>query len=63
MEASRARDPDGRPFATLDRREQVAHLRGVARAALERYDLADGRVTLLAHEHHTTFRVSAAGEA
>jgi hypothetical protein len=25
MEARRARDPDGRPFATLDRREQVAH--------------------------------------
>jgi hypothetical protein len=59
MPASRARDHDGRPFATLDRREQVARLRGVARAALERYEVPDPRVTLLAHEHHTTFRVSA----
>ena len=62
MERSRARDHDGRPFATLDRREQVARLRGVARAALDRYALTDARVTLLAHEHHTTFRVQAAGD-
>jgi Ser/Thr protein kinase RdoA (MazF antagonist) len=62
MERSRARDHDGRSFATLDRREQVARLRGVARAALDRYGLADARVTLLAHEHHTTFRVRAAGD-
>jgi Ser/Thr protein kinase RdoA (MazF antagonist) len=40
----------------LTRRAELAGLRQVAMAALGRYQLADGRLTLVAHEENTTFR-------
>ena len=46
-----------RPYATLDRRGQLARLRGLARAALTAHGLEHARLTALRHEHNTTFRV------
>ena len=40
----------------LSRRAQLAQLRHVAVAALSRYPLADGRLTLVAHGENTTYR-------
>ena len=44
-------------FVTLSRRGQLGRLRRLARAALARYGIEDGRLTLQRFEHNTTFRV------
>jgi len=61
MDPSPVRDGE-RPYASLGRREQIARLRDLARAALVDYGVGDARLTLLRHEHNTTFRVDG-GEA
>ena len=52
--------PD-RAYHALGRRAQIERLRGLARSALSGYGLEDARLTLLRHEHNTTFRVDGAG--
>jgi Ser/Thr protein kinase RdoA (MazF antagonist) len=48
-------------FASLSRRGQLGRLRRLGRAALASYGLEGARLTLLRHEHNTTFRVDAGG--
>jgi len=60
MDPTHARDGE-RPYASLGRRDQISRLRDLARAALVEYGVVDARLTLLQHEHNTTFRVDAAG--
>ena len=60
MDPSPVKDGE-RPYASLGRREQIARLRDLARAALVGYGLGDARLTLLRHEHNTTFRVDGGG--
>src|SRR4051812_29274037 len=60
MAPASARDPGGVPYAALGRREQIARLSRLARAALARFGVGEqARLTLLRHEHNTTFRVDA----
>ena len=49
------------PYASLSRRGQVARLRRLGHAALAGYGLEAESLTLLRHEHNTTFRVEADG--
>ena len=49
-----------RPYASLGRRGELRRLRRLARAALRRFGVADAGLTLLRHEHNTTFRVDTA---
>lgn len=49
------------PYASLSRRAQLARLRRLGHAALASYGLAPASLTLLRHEHNTTFRVDADG--
>jgi Ser/Thr protein kinase RdoA (MazF antagonist) len=53
-------DPD---FAALSRGRQLGRLRHLGRAALTRYGVSEARLTLLRHEHNTTFRVDSAAAA
>jgi len=48
---------------SLSRRGQLGRLRRLGRTALAAYGLEDARLTLLRHEHNTTFRVEARGES
>jgi Ser/Thr protein kinase RdoA (MazF antagonist) len=46
-----------RPYASLGRRGELGRLRQIARAALRRFGVDAPRLTVLRHEHNTTFRV------
>src|SRR6187431_2995818 len=46
----------GQSGQVLTRRSELARLRQVALAALARYPIAEGRLTLVAHGENTTFR-------
>lgn len=49
-----------RPYASLGRRGELGRLRQIAGATLRRFGVDDPRLTMLRHEHNTTFRVDAA---
>lgn len=49
-----------RPYASLGRRGELGRLRRLAGAALRRFGVADAGLTVLRHEHNTTFRVDTA---
>ena len=46
-----------RPYASLGRRGELGRLRRIAGVVLHRFGIDDGRLTVLRHEHNTTFRV------
>jgi Ser/Thr protein kinase RdoA (MazF antagonist) len=50
-------------FLALSRRRQLGRLRRLGRAALASYGIQEARLTLLRHEHNTTFRVDSPGGA
>jgi Ser/Thr protein kinase RdoA (MazF antagonist) len=49
-------------YRSLGRRGQIGRLRALGREALSGFGLGPARMTLLRHEHNTTFRVDAADE-
>ena len=49
-------------FEELSRRGQLLRLRSLAQTALRQYSLTPYRLSVLQHEHNTTFRVQAAGD-
>jgi Ser/Thr protein kinase RdoA (MazF antagonist) len=49
-----------RPYASLGRRGELGRLRQIAGPVLRRFGVDDPRLTVLRHEHNTTFRVDAA---
>jgi Ser/Thr protein kinase RdoA (MazF antagonist) len=49
------------PYAALSRRGQLARLRQLGRSALSAFGVEGGRLTVLRHEHNTTFRVDTDG--
>jgi len=49
-----------RPYASLGRRGELRRLRRLARTALRRFGIDDAGLTVLRHEHNTTFRVDTA---
>lgn len=46
-----------RPYASLGRRGELGRLRRIAGVVLHRFGIDDARLTVLRHEHNTTFRV------
>ena len=49
-----------RAYASLGRRGELRRLRRLASAALRRFGIDDAALTVLRHEHNTTFRVDSA---
>jgi Ser/Thr protein kinase RdoA (MazF antagonist) len=49
-----------RPYASLGRRGELGRLRRIAGVVLRRFGIDDAGLTVLRHEHNTTFRVDTA---